>query len=163
MLYIKLISIILIMLIASYTDIKYMKIPNILFFTGIILCLLYDFVFMPISYKEIIAKAVFIIALFFFGSLRLMGIGDIKLWMVITGILGIKESLLIIIIALLMFIIYGLIKDYSDNIKVVVLSITQLKNKEKVRIDNQKAYPFAPFMAIPTILVCIVEALINIL
>jgi len=151
------------MLIASYTDIKYMKIPNILFYIGIILCLLFDFIFIPISYKEIIAKAVFIIILFFFGSLKLMGIGDIKLWMVITGILGIKESCLIIITALLMFIIYGLINDYSNNIKIVILSIIQFANKEKAQIDNQKAYPFAPFMAIPTILVCIVEIIKNVL
>lgn len=132
---------------AAYQDWKHYKIPNELLAIGGAI----GFAFST-SLEEVLYKALGIIFLYFFGMLRLMGMGDLKLWMVIVSFIRFTDSCIIIALAALFLIFYALIRDTKEARKVIHLSIWEITHLKKVQAFEQKGYAFAPFVFVTTIL-----------
>lgn len=149
MIYFRLIVIWLIVLIAGIIDNKTRKIPNALILTGIITATIFDIFLMPISLSNMGLKWICVIFLFFLGMLRLMGFGDMKLWMVMSLYYGLLHSSLIIGFAAIIFIFHHFVTDKSAR-RIVFLSVAQIFQKDTFKVIEQKSYPFGPYIAIAT-------------
>lgn len=152
----KMTELMLLVIYGAINDIKEKKIPNEIFYIGLASALIFDTVLMPVSWQYIVLKAVCIVGLFFFGMLRLMGIGDIKLWMVLTAYWGITRSSAIICAASILLIVTKFITD-KETRSLIFLSVHQIAGRQKLKIMEQKSYAFAPYIAVPTIIICIYE------
>lgn len=141
--------ILIIVLLASIYDHKKKRIPNLLIVIGFLSSIMFDLYFYPISSKDIFIKIIGICVLFFFGMLRLMGLGDIKLWMVITAYWGIIISSAIITGASLLLIIHRCLFNEKEK-ELVYLSVWQIMHYKKLNIIPQREYPFAPYIFVFT-------------
>lgn len=152
---IKQIALMSMLIYASIKDMKTRKISKYIFYIGILSALIFDLFIFPISIKNVIIKSIWMVIIFLFGALRLLGIGDIKIWMIITAYMGIITSSIIVVISCILLIVVNVIKD-SSNLKLVFLTFSQLANKQKIVIVEQKAYAFIPYMTFSTLLVSVV-------
>ncbi len=120
---------------ASIEDIRTMKIPNRIVLmgaiAGIFITALSD------GRMALASSALELFFIFFFGTLGIMGMGDIKLWMMVTTFLPLKYSAAGVSIGAAFLIAYGLIRDR--------------------RYIPQKGYPFAPFMTVGMIIAWILR------
>ena len=124
MLHISYLLLLLVLAIASACDIKTRKIPNGLILTGLVTGVLFS----PVG---ILTKLFGVFFLFFFGMLHLMGMGDIKLWMVILLYLGFANSCFIVATAALLLILYAIWKNPSITKDIsVFFSILSLHEKD---------------------------------
>ena len=132
-----------ILLIATLTDLKYREIPNGLTFPSICIGLI-------IGYPSNKEKLLGLILLFLFGMTNLLGMGDLKLLMVIHAFLGFLPSIYILGISALCLIIYVCLtkKDAFYSIK---LTLKQISLKQ-FQIFEQESYPFAPFLFLGTLI-----------
>lgn len=138
------------LLIASCYDKKTMKIPNWISLTGIItgICLC-------TSINQVGYRFIAIVFIFFFGMLGLMGMGDLKLWMMISTLIGFTESCFIVAGAALMLLIHQLIRDRKRASQTICLSITSFIYNRKIIEFEQTVYPFAPYLMFSCILYCV--------
>lgn len=133
---------------AALFDIKTRKIPNELFCIGIIS----GFLLFP---QGMLGKVLGLLFVFGFGYLRLMGMGDIKLWMVIIMFTGFTLSCFIIAGAALLFILYSVCKNPA-----IVRDIHALFQHfilaHKIGNIDEKGMPFAPFILISALILKVV-------
>lgn len=154
----KMFFLIVFVMIASAEDLQTRKIPNILILYGILVSLLFDVCLYPQSLQIILLKTMSLILIFFFGMFRLLGLGDIKLWMVITCFLGIIQSSLIICISAVLLILWQFITNRSTR-GLIFLFVMQTIQRQKLKLIEQNGYAFAPYIAIVTTVFCILNML----
>lgn len=130
-----------VLLLAAITDTKYGKIPNKLVFAGMVIGLLFS----P-SLSALLFKILGIVFLYFFGMLRLMGFGDIKLWMVIVSFSGFLPSCWIVLIGSLLLIGYVMVKNTKEADSIIRITVWQAVHLRKFTRPEQTGYPFAPFL-----------------
>ena len=152
---IKTITLLTLLILATFTDIQTKKIPNIIFCVGMITGIAFDFVY-PRSHVEIILAYIGAFIVFLFGSLRLMGMGDIKIWIVLTVYEGLLKSAAIICIATVLFIIFHIIKN-PRNFSTVLLGFSQAITNKKIQASGKQGYAFIPFVTVCTIICKVVE------
>ena len=143
MLHISYLLLLLVLAIASACDIKTRKIPNGLILTGLVTGVLFS----PVG---ILTKLFGVLFLFFFGMLHL-GMGDIKLWMVILLYLGFANSCFIVATAALLLILYAIWKNPSITKDISVFFQYFLYTK-KIGSIEEDGFPFAPFLLASTVL-----------
>lgn len=142
---IQLYILIIILLIASYTDLKYRKIPNWLTFPGMAL----GFIVGSHTPEIILWKLLCLCILFILGMSRLVGFGDLKLIMVINSFLTILPAIYCTGIAAGLLVLYSFIRNRKETWGIFKITLSQLfyQNVEKM---DQKGYPFAPFLLVGT-------------
>lgn len=147
---------------AAITDIKFGKIPNLLLLIGVIIGLLNNFIFNPLPVPEHILRTLICIIVFFVGSLHLLGMGDIKLWMTETILLGAMKSTLIVLFAGILSVIVTVTRDKSAFRTLMATTVDMMQNKslrkEVIEMDK-RTYPFAFFMMFPLFGVCIYDVI----
>lgn len=138
------------LLIASCYDKKTMKIPNWISLTGIItgICLC-------TSINQVGYRCIAIVFIFFFGMLGLMGMGDLKLWMMISTLIGFTESCFIVAGAALILLIHQMIRNRKKASQTIRLTIFSFIYNRKIIEFEQTGYPFAPYLMFSCILYCI--------
>lgn len=137
---------------AARYDRRSRKIPNNLILYGMITGLL-----LSLSLKEFLLKLLGILFLYFFGMLRLMGMGDLKLWMVIVCVVQFTDSCIIILVAEIFLILYALSKDTDETVMVIKLSFWQIFTLHKIGRFQQKGYAFAPFIFASALLYSVIK------
>lgn len=126
-----------VLVIITHTDIKSMTIPDSVVFTGIAFALLLRAFYHPLSFWNYVCAAAIGFSLLYLlavASRGGMGGGDIKLYLFIGLMLGIKLTLLSLFLASVFGMVYG--------IAAIAL------NKQKKR----KPIPFGPFIAAGSLL-----------
>lgn len=128
-------------LIAAVYDHKTLKIPNWIPFSGIIIggCLCESFTGLTYSLLGVLF-------IFIFGMFGFMGMGDLKLWMMITMLVGFTAGCFIIASAAVLLILDKLLKERKTALKTLKLSISSLLLNKKVIEFEQKGYAFAPYL-----------------
>lgn len=112
------------MITASVYDIRTHRIPNLLILAGGIVGILIMVINGNINITGTLLE---LLCLFVFSFFNLMGMGDVKFWMMITIFIPLRYSAFGVAAGAAILIVYGLIK-------------------EKRYVPNA-AYPFAPFMS----------------
>ena len=144
MLHISYLLLLLILTIAAACDVKTRMIPNELILCGLIT----GAIFSPVG---IFTKLFGLLFLFFFGMLHLMGMGDIKLWIVILFYHGFANSCFIVAVAALLLILYAIWKNPSITKDISVFFQYFLYTK-KIGSIEEDGFPFAPFLLASTVL-----------
>lgn len=147
---IKDIIIFIILLIASVSDIRTKKVPNILFIIGIITWLCLDIFLFPAGFKTIIVKIVVLLAWFLFGIFRLMGFGDLKMMMVISAIRGIFPSLMTLLFGCIIFLSWRIIRDKDS--RDYLLHFIKKNNEQQYKSIK---YAFMPFITIGFLMIMV--------
>ena len=144
---------------AGITDKKINKIPNFLILIGFIIGFLFNFFIDKLSLYDNCLRLIVCIIIFFVGMLRILGGGDIKLWMVLNILIGSIESAIAIMTASVLIILFAVFSDKNNMLKVYV-SLLKAKNKdfsvEKGK-ENEKGYPLALFLIIPVVTISILK------
>lgn len=135
---------------AATADVLTMKIPNIITIPAIFLGLM-----SVKDYADLIFKIIAIVVIAIIGYTRIMGMGDLKLWMATATFIGLLDSIYAIGIASALFIIILLLFDYKATIKTMRIFKNQILYQQKIKKFDQKAYPFGPFMALGVIIMVI--------
>jgi Flp pilus assembly protein protease CpaA len=142
------------LLLCVFYDISERKIPNTLLGAGILMGLLSSQ-----SLMELFWKILAIFFLFFFGMLRLMGMGDLKLWMFLNSFVGFQDSCWIIIIAALLLILFGGIKNRTETVLIFRHILISIQLRKKPEIIEQTTYAFAPFVLAAAVLYLLKEVI----
>lgn len=145
--------------VAAGIDLKTKKIPNLLICVGALTAVCFIVFIEHLGSAEAVIRIVSVIILFFFGMLRLIGLGDIKLWMVITLFIGILRSSIIIAAASLLLVIWQNIVNNKEARRLTFLAFYQLKIEKKIVIYEQKKHAFAPYVAVATTIMFLLEVL----
>ena len=132
------------LILATVWDIRFRRIPNAVSFPAILFGLILIAVFrlgdMPLTVLALIL-------LFFFGALRLMGQGDIKLVMALTAICGLPAALIstgiaAVLIVSVQFLLYP--KETAADTKNAFGALSRMDFK---KIDRKgRSVPFAPYI-----------------
>lgn len=126
---------------AACYDVAYYKIPNILPVAGITWGMLSS-----ASVADAVWKIIAVAALFFLGMLRLMGSGDMKLWMATACIVGFGKSLAVVFISICLLAVYALLVRPQESKGILKAAVYSPDVRSgKTRIEGS-AYPFAPFL-----------------
>lgn len=141
---IKIIMLPVLFILASISDIKTQKIPNALFIMGILSGIIFDVMY-PRQITDMVASYGGMIVIFLIGSFRLIGMGDIKMWMVLTVYEGITKSSCIFLLATLFFIVVQLLIN-PQNLKLMLSGIYQAVKYKKIEITNHNKYEFIPYV-----------------
>lgn len=112
------------MITASVYDIRTHRIPNLLILAGGIVGILIMIINGNINISGTLLE---LLCLFVFSFFNLMGMGDVKFWMMITIFIPLRYSAFGVAAGAAILIVYGLIKEK--------------------RYVPGAAYPFAPFMS----------------
>ena len=123
----------IILLIATVYDLKYRIIPNWLLCIGGIIGLLSPRTMC--SYTEKII-----------GMFHLMGMGDVKLWTVMAMYIGLIKSVCIMGIAAVFLILFQLLRNRRETVKLLTISINDLLLTKKIHYFEQDTYPFSPYI-----------------
>mgnify|MGYP003369799411 CR=1 FL=1 len=142
------------LLLCVFYDISERKIPNTLLGAGILMGLLSSQ-----SLMELFWKILAIFFLFFFGMLRLMGMGDLKLWMFLNSFVGFQDSCWIIIIAALLLILFGGVKNRTETVLIFRHILISIQLRKKPEIIEQTTYAFAPFVLAAAVLYLLKEVI----
>ncbi len=138
--------ILVVIAVAAWIDYKTGKIPNWLCITGVVLAIIFRHTPLAIFWM-----AISIVFLFFFGMLHLIGMGDIKLWMVLSCFLGFWPSCLVMLISEIIFIFRRIMGDAKHSSFVIKTLFTQLRLRSFTVMDD-RSYAFAPYLFIGTLL-----------
>lgn len=141
---IKIVTLFILFILASISDIKTQKIPNALFIMGILSGIIFDVMY-PRQITDIVASYVGMIVIFLIGSFRLIGMGDIKMWMVLTVYDGITKSSCIFLLATLSFIVVQLLID-PQKMKLMISGFYQAVKYKKIEVTNYHKYEFIPYV-----------------
>lgn len=134
-----------ILLISACTDMSDRRVPNAVTFggmaTGLILVALN-------SPKEAGIRFLCLIFLFFFGTLRLMGMGDLKLCMAVTALRGMQEGSLTLLFGALLMIVYCLLTDSKNTALTLKDTVVFFTTGNPIPKRSDRLYPFAAFLAL---------------
>ncbi len=138
---------------AAITDLISRKIPNWLILIGLIGGIGIN-IYEHLTIKEALFRLAIIVVILLLGTLRMLGMGDIKLWIVLTILIGGMYSSMIICIASILLVLFAIAKDGKKALVTAFVSasdviINKKINKEIKEISN-KGYPLAVFMVFPT-------------
>ena len=75
-----------------------------------------------------------------------MGMGDLKLWMVISCYTGFADSFIIIAVAAALLMVYASFKNRKESVLILNHIKFSILLKERPKIIEQTAYSFAPFI-----------------
>ena len=140
----------LILVIAAIWDYFYRKIPNWLICLGLII----GWLFSTCSIPERILS---LLALFIIGMFGLMGMGDIKLWMVIALYLGFIDSCYLMGLAALLLILHQFIKNWKNTMNILTISLKDFWLTKKIRIFDQISYAFSPYILISFVILQVIN------
>lgn len=126
---------------ASYFDIKTRKIPNWLCFSSIAIGL-----FLSRSFTSFVWHMFTLLFLFALSAFRLMGHGDMKLWMAISTYVNFEGTMYIMIIAAVMMIIYAICTSTKSSFNVIKTFYYDFIYNKRICFFDQKDYPFASFL-----------------
>lgn len=140
--------------IATFYDLREHRIPNLLLAYGV----LFGFLSSQ-SFIELFWKTIAFIFLYFFGMLRLMGMGDLKLWMFLNSFVGFQDSCWIIVIAALLLILFGGIKNRTETVLIFRHILISIQLRKKPEIIEQTTYAFAPFVLAAAVLYLLKEVI----
>lgn len=131
----------IILLISSYYDIREKRIPNELIVIGLVVGFL-----LQKSLFDVFLQICVLILLFFIGMLKIMGMGDLKLWMVISCYTGSADSFIIIAVAAALLMVYAWFKNRKESVLILNHIKFSILLKERPKNIEQTAYSFAPFI-----------------
>lgn len=140
----------LILVIAAIWDYFYRKIPNWLICLGLII----GWLFSTCSIPERILS---LLALFIIGMFGLMGMGDIKLWIVIALFLGFIGSCYLMGLAALLLILHQFIKNWKNTMNILTISLKDFWLTKKIRIFDQISYAFSPYILISFVILQVIN------
>lgn len=86
-----------------------------------------------------------------FGMLRIMGMGDLKLWMFLSTYVGFMDSCVIMVAAAILLILYGWLKNKKETTLIFRHLLISFKTKRKPQVIEQTSYAFAPFILTATL------------
>lgn len=135
------------LILATITDIKYKKIPNIITLTGMCVGVIYQIASSIIlhSYNSLIINLISMIALFFIGMTGILGLGDIKLLIALTALNGIMPAVMTAGFGSLYVILISLITRTREATEELKTGIQTLLFKLPI-YKNGKSVPFAQYM-----------------
>ena len=140
----------LILVIAAIWDYFHRKIPNWLICLGLII----GWLFSTCSIPERILS---LLALFIIGMFGLMGMGDIKLWIVIALFLGFIDSCYLMGLAALLLILHQFIKNWKNTMNILTISLKDFWLTKKIRIFDQISYAFSPYILISFVILQVIN------
>lgn len=140
----------LILVIAAIWDYLYRKIPNWLICIGLIIG------WISSSYS-IFERVLSLFILFIIGMFGLMGLGDIKLWMVMAMFLGFIKSCYVIGLAALLLILHQFIKNWKNTMNILTISLKDFWLTKKIRIFDQISYAFLPYILISFVILQVIN------
>lgn len=108
-----------------------------------------------LSPKEALIRLAVILVLFIFSFVRLIGNGDIKLLMAITALTGAAHMLFSVLIGAILMLLIWILKDRRYAITNIRQNIVTMLNKQPITYKRENRIPFAPFVTIGYLLVCI--------
>ena len=134
-----------ILAIASYTDLKYRRVPNWLTFpgmiTGILLCGIFE-------RGDLVSRLIWLAIFFFIGMLAIMGMGDLKLMMAVIALRGIMTASITLLAGAMLLLVYCIVtegpKKVLDGFKLAMKCMLLGNYKNKF---EGKEYPFAVFIS----------------
>lgn len=140
---------VLVLIMASIFDIKTRKIPNWYILCSAILALIISsFHLILFSNYRVLLRLVFVVFVFLFGSLRLIGLGDIKLIMVLAILNHPITILLSIALACICILCYAALKKPSETRLQVSSGLEILRTRNTKNALKNFCVPFAPALTI---------------
>ena len=127
----------------AITDYLYKKIPNLLIIVGLMGGILFNFWIDPLPTSEHIMRSIMVVVIIGVGFFRLLGMGDIKFWIVLNVLTGALASSIIVFVTAFLVVLYALIIDK----KLAEIVVT---TRYRISLSN-KAYPFTTFMLLPVV------------
>ena len=138
---------------AAITDLISRKIPNWLILIGLIGGIGIN-IYEHLTIKETLFRLAIIVVILLLGTLRMLGMGDIKLWIVLTILIGGMYSSMIICIASILLVLFAIAKDGKKALVTAFVSASDVIINKKINKDikeiSNKGYPLAVFMVFPT-------------
>ena len=102
-------------------------------------------------------RMVILLALFIIGMFGLMGMGDIKLWIVIALFLGFIDSCYLMGLAALLLILHQFIKNWKNTMNILTISLKDFWLTKKIRIFDQISYAFSPYILISFVILQVIN------
>nr|WP_303183310.1 prepilin peptidase [Lachnoclostridium phocaeense] len=143
---------ILFTLFAALYDRRSFRIPNQVVFPGMLAGLL-----LSDSLPELGLKLLALAALYLFGMTRLMEAGDLKLWMMVSCIIGFTDSCLIILFANLFLILKIYVEKPVETACLLKTVFVQLYSLKRMAIAKEKGYAFAPYVFCVTFVYVLIQ------
>ena len=140
-----LLTVLTIIPLSVYFDLRERRIPNFLTFPFILIGLVFSFY---ISKEEFIVRLLTLIIFFLFGSMRLLGMGDLKLLMAIIALRGPFEGIYTLLCAALLMIWYCMMERPADTVISLKNTFLYFAVRKPITVEDGKAYPFALFIAV---------------
>ena len=112
---------------------------------------------MVISTCSIPERILSLLALFIIGMFGLMGMGDIKLWIVIALFLGFIDSCYLMGLAALLLILHQFIKNWKNTMNILTISLKDFWLTKKIRIFDQISYAFSPYILISFVILQVIN------
>lgn len=134
----------------SYTDLKEGRIPNLIVLPLILVGFAFSVADKTLNLAMVAGFGLYLVI----GFLKLMGMGDIKVFMMINAFMGLKFSLVTLFLASVFLIIYAFIAYHKESVNQTKKLVLQAVNK-RVEIDKNHKYPFAVFILAGFVVVCI--------
>jgi len=134
----------IVLMLASVWDIRQRRIPNAVTFPAILLGLTLTGIFKLGSMPLTIAV---LVLLFFFGTLNLMGQGDVKLIMALVAICGASVALISAGLAAIIIVGVQLLLYPKETVSDVKNALSALITTDFKRINKEgRTVPFAPYI-----------------
>ena len=131
---------------AAIIDAKTMRIPNLITFPSIIAGITLTAVFNTGGLFQCVAA---LVALFLFGATGLVGLGDIKLLMVVASTCGIMFTIITIGIAAIALLMKELITDFKQTCSYIVQGLLLIISRSMSNTDKEgKKVPMAVYILI---------------
>lgn len=137
-------------ILAAICDHQKMKIPNALTYPGILLGLLWTGTFQQAGMKLLV-----LLFLFLFGMLGFMGMGDLKLWMLISMYVPFLTSCYIMITAAVLLMVHQYLRNRRQTTQTMKIAAKDLFYRKRFVPFEQDGFPFAPYMAVATGVFCL--------
>lgn len=133
-----------------YTDIKEKRIPNkVVFpmFGATVIIMVFNLVF-KLGDADYLLRVAMMICIFLFGSTGLIGIGDIKVLMVLSMLTASTTLMGVVVVACGALIFFVLLKDPKNTWQRINLGLInyRLGNVIKISRTTENTIPFVPFL-----------------
>jgi len=149
---------VVVLIVASIFDIKTRRIPNWLNFSAMLVSIGLSLwgVFGDEGSAQYLVRFLLFISIFFFGSLRLMGMGDIKLLMALALLNTPLQLLLAIACGAVMLVGFSLLRNGRKTIERVRYSLITVSERQIPKPVEDELIPFAPYLTAGYILISLI-------
>lgn len=134
-----------ILIIASCTDVQTQKVPNIVTFPAMVVGLIFSLYPNPF---ETVIRIGWIVVLLVIGSMRIMGMGDLKLCMAVMTLRGAQEASIMLFTGSILLLIYCLVTEEKDTVESIKDLIRMFVYHTGIVKRSDNIYPFAVFLAL---------------